>query len=140
MKRSFACGCWGKHQPPYVDHGSIVFAVGVGYESRKHLHGQNVYVVDIDPVDQRALVEMRKFGDCFGAGLWRYLIGVEQGTPWACHVPATLQSVAEAAEYLKPAEVKRAIQAGKQVKRQGDWFFIPVAKPGRAQAPSTSPG
>lgn len=36
--------------------------------------------------------------------------------------------VAEALEYLKPVEVKRAEEKGLKTVRQGDWYFVPVAR------------
>jgi len=41
---------------------------------------------------------------------------------------ATVSTVAEAYESLKPVDVKVAEQQGKTVKRQGEWFFIPVSE------------
>ncbi len=120
----FSCGCWGRHQPPRVIDGTVVFDVGVGYRSNKHLHGQNAYVLDV--VENMALVELRKFGDMFGAGLWHYLVGIDQGTPWIAHVPKTASTVAQAVQRLMPAAVRRAQLQGEEVKRQGDFFFVPT--------------
>jgi hypothetical protein len=126
----FSCGCWGKHEPPYLStDGIITFDIGVGYKSSKHFHGQNLYILDI--ADNMALVEMRKFGDMYGAGLWHYLVGIDNGAPWIAHIKSSIDSVAEAVQSLKPAAVKRAEAAGLPVQRQGDWFFIP-AKPSAA--------
>lgn len=73
----FSCGYWGKHQPPYIQENQIVIDVGQGYRSNKHLHGQNLYVIEADAEQRVALIEMRKYGDLYGAGLWHYLIGVD---------------------------------------------------------------
>lgn len=122
----FDCGCWGRHQPPRVIEGTIVFDVGIGYRSNKHLHGQNAYVLDV--ADNMAVVQVRKFGDMFGAGLWNYLIGIDQGIPWIAHVPKKVGTVAQAVERLMPAEVRRARARGLQVQRQGDFFFVPARR------------
>jgi len=134
----FSCGCWGKHQPPYIEENQIVIKVGLGYRSNKHLHGQNLYVLEVDAENRIALIEMRKYGDFYSAGLWHYLIGVDE-VPFIAQVPSTIDALAEALEYLKPAAVKRAEQAGLSVKRQGDWFFIPVARAPRGEVEHNVP-
>jgi len=129
----FKCGCWGKHQPPAATDTEIVVSVGQGYRSNRHLHGQNVYILDVDAENRIGLIEMRKYGDLYGAGMWHYLVGVD-GAPFVAQVPNTLDTLPEALDYITPAEVKRAIAAGKDVIRQGDWFFIPVARAPRGDA------
>jgi len=119
----FSCGCWGKHAPPYIEDGQIVIEVGQGYRSNKHLHGQNVYVLETG--DRVALIEMRKYGDLYGSGLWHYLVGID-GQPFVAQVSKNIDTLAEALESLKPAEVRRAKEAGKEVVRQGDWYFVSV--------------
>ena len=121
----FECGCWGKHQPPTATDTEIIIAVGQGYRSNRHLHGQNTYILDVDAENRIGLIEMRKYGDLYGSGLWHYLVGVD-GAPFVAQVPSTLDTLAEALNHITPAEVKRALAAGKDVVRQGDWFFIPV--------------
>lgn len=53
---------------------------------------------------------------------------VEHGifNPFLVELPVKVKTIAEAYESLKPQEVKDAIEAGKDVLRQGEWFFIPV--------------
>jgi hypothetical protein len=131
----FRCGCWGKHQPPTLTADSITVTVGEGYRSNKHSHGQNVYVIAVDPTNHVALIEMRKWGDFYGAGLWHYLVGVD-GSPFVAQVSSNINNLADALESLKPAEVKRAEAAGTRVKRQGDWYFVPVNRAPRGKVQS----
>jgi hypothetical protein len=49
--------------------------------------------------------------------------------PFLCQILGQPNSIAEAYEMLKPQRVKEALADGKQVKRQGEWFFIPAAEP-----------
>jgi len=126
----FSCGWWGKHLPPQIVEGQITIAVGQGYRSNKHVHGQNVYVVETG--ERVALIEMRKYGDLYGSGMWHYLVGVD-GAAFVAQVPNTIDSLAEALEYLKPVEVKRAEEAGLKVQRQGDWYFVPLARTPRGE-------
>lgn len=136
----FSCGCWGKHNPPHVDpeSGKILVAVGQGYRSNKHLHGQNLYMIEVDAENRVALVEMRKYGDLYGSGMWHYLIGVDE-VPFVAQVPNTLDTLKEALDYLKPAVVKRAEEAGLAVQRQGDWYFVPVARTPRGEVTHDQP-
>ena len=45
--------------------------------------------------------------------------------PFIVQLPHKVTSIAEAYESLKPQEVKDALAKGLDVKRQGEWFFIP---------------
>ncbi|KOT51159.1 MULTISPECIES: hypothetical protein [Streptomyces] len=53
-----------------------------------------------------------------------YLYGTDDAGPWAVRVPGTVQTVAEALAWITPAEVTRALAAGKRVRRQGDVYAI----------------
>lgn len=122
---AFSCSYWGRHQPPRIAENQIVIEIGEGYRSNKHLHGQNLYVLEVNAEEHVALIEMRKYGDLYGSGLWHYLVGVDE-IVFVAQVSSNVDTLAEALESLKPAEVKRAEESGTVVQRQGDWFFIPV--------------
>jgi hypothetical protein len=126
----YRCGCYGRHHPPFIRDGEIVFLAGHGYGEGNGSHGQNVYLLETLPDYPMALVEVRVNSHRYGAGIWHYLIGLDQDQLWICHVPVTVESVDEAVEYLKPVEVKQAEEAALIVRRQGDWFFIPVVHQG----------
>lgn len=128
----FECGCWGRHQPPDVVDGTIVIAVGRGYESKKHLHGQNVYVIEVDSNARVALIEMRKYGDTYGAGMWHYIIGIDD-TPFVAQVSKNITDLSKALDSLKPAEVRHAETAKLNVLRQGDWYFVPISSEPRGK-------
>lgn len=136
----FSCGCWGKHESPNIDEetGQILIAVGEGYRSNKHQHGQNVYVIKVSAENRVALVEMRKYGDLYGSGMWHYLLGVDE-VPFVAQVPNTLDTLEEALDYLKPVTVKRAEEAGLDVRRQGDWYFVPVSRAPRGEVAHNRP-
>jgi len=131
--QDYSCGCWGRHHPPRIESSQIVIEVGEGYRSNKHLHGQNLYVLEVDAENRVALIEMRKYGDLYGAGLWHYLIGVDDGVLFVCQTPSTIDTLAGTLEYLKPAAVRKAKAAGQDIKRQGDWFFIPTTRTPRGE-------
>ena len=68
---------------------------------------------------------------------WRhFLVGQDSNNmaqPFITQVFRKLQTVEEAFESLMPKAVKEAKAKGLEVKRQGDWFFIPSRPP---QGPS----
>ena len=64
---------------------------------------------------------------------WRhFLVGQDsnnQAQPFITQVFRKLQTVEEAFESLMPKAVKKAKAKGLEVKRQGDWFFVPSPAP-----------
>lgn len=55
-----------------------------------------------------------------------FVIGTDEGAYFMSQLPRSVGSVEEALESLRPAEVSQAIENGLEVKRQGEWFFIPT--------------
>lgn len=114
---------------PEVQNGSIILWEGkCGYNwggrgsNDRHTHAQTIKVKSV--AHQAMLVS-----------IWvsegvpaQFLLGVDGGTPFVTQVTRRPQTVAEALEWLKPKKVKEAIAQGLDVKRQGDWFFIPTPK------------
>ena len=58
------------------------------------------------------------------------LTGYEDGQWWARRVPYGCRTVAEALDYIRPAEVNAAIAEGREVRRQGDVWLVQL-KAGR---------
>jgi len=56
------------------------------------------------------------------------LIGVDSPMtlPFVTQVSSRLDTVAAAFDSLMPKTVRRAVEAGVDVRRQGDWFFVPL--------------
>ena len=54
-----------------------------------------------------------------------YLCGHSDGQDWAVRVPGTKLTVEDALYWLTPAKVRNAQKAGKEVYRQGDFYFVP---------------
>lgn len=57
-----------------------------------------------------------------------YLSGVDDAGRWAVRVPGSITTIAEALDYITPAEVTRALQSGRRVRRQGDVYAIETTK------------
>lgn len=53
-----------------------------------------------------------------------YLCGSDDGGIFAVRVPGTCKTVAEALDFLTPAAVRKAEQAGRRILRQGDIFIV----------------
>jgi hypothetical protein len=68
--------------------------------------GDNLYLFDID----RREISLKVFN------------------PFLVQIPVKVKTIAEAYEALKPQQVKDAEQKGIQVRRQGEFFFVPVDK------------
>jgi hypothetical protein len=60
----------------------------------------------------------------------RYLAGEDDNGPWAVRIPGTINTVPAALEWVTPAEVTRALHAGRHVVRQGDIYGIEVTRRG----------
>lgn len=56
------------------------------------------------------------------------LTGREDGQEWARRVPYRTYSVAGALDYVRPAEVNRAIETGRRVLRQGNIWLVQRAR------------
>src|SRR5262249_7796591 len=69
-----------------------------------------------------------------GSGVLRenghdYLCSMDEGSYFVSQLYRRVRSVADAFASLNPREVVAAEEAGLEVKRQGEWFFIPVGTP-----------
>lgn len=58
----------------------------------------------------------------------RFLVGMDDGHPFVSPVLSRLETVDEAFAWLRPKMVREALDAGLEVKRQGDWFFVPYKR------------
>lgn len=86
-----------------------------------HTHKQTVEVLDID--GQIMLLSIRV------SGAWsNFLLGMDDGHPFVRPVRRRETTVQNALDWLVPNKVREAFTLGLDVKRQGDWYFIPVKK------------
>lgn len=58
----------------------------------------------------------------------RYLCGTDDAGLWAVRVAGTIQSIDAAREWLQPATVRRAIERGRRVRRQGDVYAVETTR------------
>lgn len=111
---------------PEVRNGIIIVWEGPcrarpGKRSTFHKHSQTVEVLGID--GQIMLVSIRV------SFAWsNFLIGMDDGHPFIRPVKRRETTVQDALDSLVPNKVREAFILGLDVKRQGDWYFIPVQK------------
>ena len=95
-------------------------------------------VLDID--GQLMLVSIRV------SGAWsNFLIGIDDDHPFVRPVRRRETTVQDALDWLVPNKVREAFILGLDVKRQGDWYFIPTDKEPRvhkygSHVPLSAPG
>ncbi len=94
---------------------------GYGANYGHHTHAQTIEVKNV--AHQAMLIAVRLSG--ISTAL---LLGMDGETPYAVRVPTRLESVQQALGWLMPLIVRKAIDQGLDVKRQGDWYFIPRGK------------
>jgi len=66
-----------------------------------------------------------------GAQWWTslsYLCGVDDSGRWAVRVPGSIEEVSEALDWITPSAVKKAVEKGKRVERQGDVYIVETTK------------
>lgn len=105
---------------PQVQNGVVVFWEGE-CGMKGHNHCQTLEVIDVE--DTAFLVKVRA-----GIAGRNFLIGKDSGHPFATAVVRYTSTVQDAFDWLVPKLVREAYILGKEVKRQGDWFFIPTGE------------
>ena len=111
---------------PQVQNGAVVVWEGeCGIKS--HNHRQNIKLLDIGESALLLRVSARQTGRNF-------LIGRDDAHPFATAIPRRVITVQDAFDWLVPKLIRQAYILGKEVKRQGDWYFIPAGG-----EPSTRP-
>jgi len=112
---------------PRVDGRVIVVYDGPcnkkwGKRTHKHRQGFRVLSVQTSAI----LIEVTSGTERITRSA-RFILGVDDKRPYVAEVGRVID-IDGAFEYLKPIEVVRAERNGLEVKRQGDWFFIPVRR------------
>ncbi len=112
---------------PEIQGGKIVLWEGQchydkGY--KPHTHTQIIEVKDARP---GAMLITIRLGNT-KASLSQFLLGMDSRRPYAVRVGLRCQTINEALDWLVPKMVKTAIAQGLDVRRQGDWFFIPTSR------------
>lgn len=128
---------------PEIRNGAIIVWEGPcrarpGKRSPFHNHRQTVEVLDVD--GQLILVSIRV------STAWsNFLLGIDDGHPFVRPVRRRETTVQDALDWLVPNKVREAFTLGLDVKRQGDWYFIPTTRKIRlhrcgSHVPLSAPG
>lgn len=120
---TWECPAGGRNRksPPEVQDGVIVVWEGrCGFNG--HTHRQ---VIEVKSVAHQAMLISLRLSETARS---YFLLGVDGGSPFVVQVTKRPQTVDEALQWLMPNKVKEAVIQGLDVKRQGDWFFIPTSR------------
>ena len=114
---------------PEVQNGKIIIWEGTCrfryHWGRPKMH-DHAQTIEVKGVGHKAmLIVIRRSPTCYS----QFLIGVDGSSPYAVMVKRRINTVREAFDWLMPNIVRKAIAQGLDVKRQGDWFFIPRGNP-----------
>ena len=124
FEREWLCSVDGSSiKAPEVQKGRIILWEGpCGHHShnRKIPHSQETKIRDVQDRVMLISIWVRQYFS-------NWLIGVDGRAPFVVPILRRHMKVQEAFDWLMPVKVKRAIATGLEVKRQGDWFFIPVS-------------
>lgn len=134
--RRWVCPLGNENTPLLpVANGKVIVVYsgrcGMQAFNKKHPHGhrQDIKVLEVDRRRKAMLVDIEARGaKGYTRGL-RVILGVDDGSPFVVRVIGGKWNTTldQAFQSLKPNCVKRAEAQGLDVKRQGDWFFIPVS-------------
>ena len=91
---------------------------------KEHKHRQELTVIDIN--ETAFLLRIK----C-SLSYMHFIIGMDDEHPFVTPVLRRLNTIQDAFDWLVPNKVREALTLGEDVKRQGDWFFIPTDKPPR---------
>lgn len=127
--REWRCPAIGYYTPtpPRVQGNTIIVYEGPclkQWGKRHHKHRQWVVVLSVEP--SAILIEVNQGTDACTHSDW-FILGVDDRRPYVAEVGG-VNTVQEAFDWLKPRLVLEAEEQGLEVKRQGDWFFIPIGK------------
>lgn len=127
-----------RKKAPEVQDGVIVVWEG-RCGCNGHTHRQ---VIEVKSVAHQAMLISLRLSETARS---YFLLGVDGGSPFVVQVSRRPQTVDEAFQWLMPKKVKEAVIQGLDVKRQGDWFFIPTSREPRLHnaginVPWSSPG
>jgi hypothetical protein len=101
-----------------------------GYSSR-HTKGWTEYRdIDIDREMVLIVVGQASYynGSARGKSERAWLVGHDDNQTWAQQVYTTHETVAEALNFVIPSEVQRLQEEGREVVRQGDFYFVEMKR------------
>ena len=107
---------------PEVQDGVVIIWEGL-CKYHGHTHRQSVKVIDSDIHEQAMILHVTS-----STAPSHLLIGMDDEHPFVTPILRRLMTVQDAFDWLVPNKVREALTLGADVKRQGDWFFLPTDK------------
>lgn len=114
-----------KKQPEIRD--GVVYLWAGPCRHQSHYHGPHTHRQAIEVKDARNQAILIAIRSCGGV-VSHHLFGVDDKAAYVVRVSRRAAMVDDALQWLMPKMVKEAIIHGLDVKRQGDWFFIPRSR------------
>lgn len=109
---------------PEIQDGKIILWEGQRHYDKGYRPHTHTQVIEVKDARYQSMLITIRLGNV-KASLSQFLLGMDSGRPYAMQVGLRCQTTNEALSWLVPKMVKSAIAQGLDVKRQGDWFFIP---------------
>ncbi len=109
----------------------VVWEGGCGMTPGQSGRRTHVHRLSLDVLDRGATAFLLRV--TLGPRSVHFVVGKDDGAPFVAGVSKKATTLEDAFGWMMPAAVHRAIAGGKDVKRQGDWFFVPL---GREPRPS----
>ncbi len=111
---------------PVANEDHVVFLEPLNYNAPSQM---GIRWIDREDADEDFLLvtageKIFWHGSVWGIQNRTFLLGKDESGAWFHQVPTTIDTVEDALEYMKPAEVKKAEEKGLKVKRLGDIYFI----------------
>ena len=112
---------------PEIQGNEIILWAGRCYYSKGYKPHTHTQIIEVKDARYQAMLIIIRLGKT-KASRSQFLLGMDSGKPYVVQVGLCCQTTNEALSWLVPKLVKRAIAQGLDVKRQGDWFFIPHSR------------
>ncbi|KKN30536.1 hypothetical protein LCGC14_0833210 [marine sediment metagenome] len=130
FRREWLCPANRIRWPEVLENGSVVVwegPCGKSRNGRHHEHRQDLEVVDVGETAFLLRATVVKNTSLF-------IVGLDDGRPFARMVSGRVTTLQDAFDWLVPKKVQEALILGLDVKRQGDWWFIPTNKEPRRRS------
>jgi len=108
---------------PEIQGGKIVLREGPCHYSKGYKPHTHAQIIEVKDAGYQAMLITISLNN-IKASLAQFLLGMDEGRPYAVQVTLRCQTINEALSWLVPKKVKSAFAQGLDVKRQGDWYFI----------------
>ena len=112
---------------PEVESGVVVLWEGqCGVKNGQKGRGTHLHRQSLEILDRGATAFLLRV--TVGHGSLNFVVGRDGGAPFVTAVSKAATTLEDAFRWMMPKAVQHAVDAGIDVKRQGDWFFVPLGR------------